>query len=594
MTGGKQGSGIDSALEVFSRIMMKHGYYIFGYREYFSNIKGAHSFFTVRVSDSRKSSLGSKVDIAIFFDNESILGEKNARGGLVHEGHVKDLKAGGTLIIDSKTDASKITRKDINVLSIDFDAIIKDSADKLKMQASETTIAKNIVCVAASIYLIGLPGEEIENALRAVFAHKSQKIIDMNITVADTTISFIKNNAFKQIMQLPVLPQRDLLYMEGSTATAIGKAIAGCKMQIYYPITPASDESEFIEAHTELGIRVAQPESELAVLSMATGASLTGIRSAVSTSSPGLSLMTETITWAGITETPIVLVDHQRGAPATGQPTRTEQADLLFAVHQGHGDFGRVVIAPGNAEESIGMTALAFNYAERYQLPVIVLGEKNLSQASVSIDKSLVENIKAAYRVDRGKLISNGGPDYKRYQFTPDNISTRIALGDPTAIIWMTGDEHDEWGHISEETDNRNKMMEKRTGKTDLILSTIPKEEKFNLIGDAAKADLLVVGWGGTTSAITEALMPNTAFLQVKLIEPLPKEIPELIKAAKKSVCIEQNISGQLKQHIAAKTGVVIENQILKYNGRPMRYDEIRDGLNRILRGEKRVVLNAY
>ena len=597
MTGGKQGSGIDSALGLFSRILMKQGYYTFGYREYFSNIKGMHSFFTVRVSDKNVRALGSFVDLAIFSDDESVLGEKNARGGTIHEGHIRDLKANGTIIVDSKMDISKITRKDIKVLQLDFDSIINESAKQSNAKASDLMIAKNVICVSASVSMLGLPTSKIEEALKEIFSSKSEEVIKMNVLVADNTIKYISNKNFPQCAKLSQLPKKELLYIEGFTATALGKAIAGCKMQIYYPITPASDESNFIESHPELGIRVIQPESELAVVGMTTGASLAGVRSSLSTSGPGLSLMTETTTWAGMTETPLVIVDHQRGAPATGQPTRTEQADLLFAMHMGHGDYGRMVIAPGSIEESISVTALAFNYAEKFQLPVIILGEKNLSQASVSMDVNFVKKIKESYRIDRGKLIQNAGPDYKRYAFTPDNISPRIALGDPTAITWTTGDEHEEWGHISEETSNRNKMMEKRTQKTELILSQLPEEEKFRLLGpnaDPSKSDLLVIGWGGTSNAIMEAITPNMTFLQIKLIEPLPKEIASIIKGAKKVVCVEQNISGQLKQHIASQTGIVIENQILKYNGRPMRYDEVRGALDRILRGEKKVILNAY
>jgi 2-oxoglutarate ferredoxin oxidoreductase subunit alpha len=593
MVGGKQGSGIDSTLGLFSRIMMKRGYYVYGYREYFSNIKGMHSFFTVRVSDKNVHSLGSFVDLAIFPDNESVFGERNARGEVVHEGHLKDIKVGGVLLVDSKTDISKITRKDIKIFQIDFDSIINDSAKELNEKTSDVMIAKNMACVAVSVHIMGLPIEDIKAVLREIFGDKSENIIKMNLLVADKAINYTDSKKIPFLINLKQLPKKDFLYMEGFTATAIGKAIAGCKMQTYYPITPASDESSFIEAHSELGIRVVQPESELAVIGMTTGASLAGVRSSLSTSGPGLALMTETVTWAGMTETPLVLVDHQRGAPATGQPTRTEQADLLFTVHMGHGDYGRIVLAPGSVEECISVTASAFNYAERYQLPVIVLGEKSLSQASISMDKALVSKIKNDYTIDRGKLIKNGGENYKRYEFTADHISNRIALGDDTAIAWTSGDEHDEWGHVSEDVTNRNKMMEKRTQKKDLILSTIPKEEKYRLLGDPTKADLLVVGWGGPSNAVMEALKPNMTFLQIKLIEPLPKEVSEIIKSAKKVVCVEQNIGGQLREHIASKTGIIIPNQILKYNGRPMRYDEIRDGLDRVMKGEIKVVLNA-
>jgi 2-oxoglutarate ferredoxin oxidoreductase subunit alpha len=610
MTGGKQGSGIDVSLSLFSRVMMKYGYNIYGYREYFSNIKGMHSFFTVRVSEKEVASIPSKVDLAIFFDSESVFGEKNERGEAVQEGHIRDIKENGTLVIDSKLDKSKIGRTDINVLDIDFDAIITKVAKKLNKPTSELVIAKNIVCVTASCYLLGLEDSYIVDAIKTEFAKKPKSVVDLDISVSEETIDYmkskneslaketlehVKTKGITPIVKLDNKDKGEQLYMEGFASTAIGKAIAGCKMQIYYPITPASDESVFIEAHPELGIRVVQPESELAVLAMTTGAAIAGARAASSTSGPGLSLMSETVTWAGMNEVPIVLVDHQRGAPATGQPTRTEQGDLMFAVHQGHGDFGRIVIAPGDVKESIKMTADAFNYAERYQLPVIVLGEKAISQGSMNISKSTILDIKKNYKVDRGKLIENVSGEYKRFKFTDDNISERIVPGNPNAIFWLTGDEHDEWGHVSEDPNNRIKMMDKRNGKYNQILKEIKAEDKFNLVGDPKAADILVVTWGGPSNAVNEAVKgKNVAVLQIKLIQPLPNEILDILKSAKKTVILEENISAQLKQHIASVTGFVIPSEILKYNGRLVRYDEAADAIEKVIKGENKVILNGY
>jgi 2-oxoglutarate ferredoxin oxidoreductase subunit alpha len=610
MTGGKQGSGIDAALGLFSRVLMSFGYNIYGYREYFSNIKGMHSFFTVRVSDKKVASIPSTVDMAVFFDNESVLGEKNERGEIVHDGHVRDVKAGGLLIVDSKLDKSKINRNDINVLDIDFDYIITNVAKKLGKQTSEVLIAKNIICVAASCYILGLDESATIEAIKKEFSKKPQTVIDLDVSVSNETIDYlkqrnevvtketldhIKSKGIPVIKKLENSGKSQQLYMEGFASTAIGKAIAGCKMQIYYPITPASDESVFIESHPELGIRVVQPESELAVLAMTTGAAIAGARASSSTSGPGLSLMSETVTWAGMNETPIVLVDHQRGAPATGQPTRTEQPDLMFAVHQGHGDFGRIIIAPGDVEESIQMTAEAFNYAEVYQLPVIVLGEKAISQGSMNMDKKTITDIKDNYKIKRGKLVEKVDSNYKRFKFTEDNISERIVPGNPNAIFWLTGDEHDEWGHVSEDPNNRIKMMDKRNGKYQQILKDLTPNEKFTLTGKLEDADLLLITWGGPSAAAREAISgKNVALLQIKLIHPLPTEVLDILKKAKKVAILEENITAQLKQHIASVTGFVIQNEILKYNGRLVRYDEVADALDKVMKGENKVILNGY
>ena len=595
MTGGKQGSGIDSAQEIFSKLMIRYGYNTFGYREYFSNIKGMHSFFIVRISDKKINSFKSTVELAVFFDKESVFGEKNLHGEVIHEGHLKDITKGGTLIIDKSIDKTQIKRDDINIVEVDFDSIIKVTAEKLNKKLSDLEITKNVIAVASSAFLLGIDEKEILEAIKSSFKNKSDDIINTNLEVAKST--FEAMHAYKPIMLLHKLPNdKSKIFLDGTEATAIGKTIAGCKLQVYYPITPASDESTFLEAHPELGIRVVQPENEIAVASMITGASMSGIRAATSTSGPGFSLMTEVISYAGMTETPIVIIDHQRGAPSTGLPTRTEQADLLFAAHQGHGDFNRIVLSPGTIEQLIEITALAFNYAEMYQLPVIVLNDKGLAQATTSMEEEFIFNFKNNYRINRGLLIEHdlSKGEYKRYLFTQDGISPRIKLGDKNAVMYVAGDEHDEYGHILEEPNNRVKMMEKRNNKDKLILSQLSQDEKYILYNDPEKTDLLIVTWGSTTGSILDILDDSIALLQIKLIVPFPVETIDIIKKAKKVVIAEQNVSGQLMQYIASQTGFKIENMILKYNGRPTRSDEIKEAIEKIKAGEKKVILNGY
>jgi 2-oxoacid:acceptor oxidoreductase, alpha subunit len=598
MTGGKQGSGIDVALGLFSRTMIRYGYHIYGYREYHSNIIGMHSYFIVRTTEAEKNSLGGKVDLAVFFDKESVFGEKNRHSEAIHSGHVGDIAPGGTLIIDSAVDRSMIQRSDIRIIQIDSTKIIYNVAARLKKGPGELAITRNVIAVASSAYLMGIDTDTLMEMIKEEFRGKPVTVIQTDSEIAKETIAYMSSEKIQPIMQLKKREHKSrYMYTEGFTAAALGKAIAGCKIQIYYPITPASDESTFIESHPEFKMRVVQPESELAVICMVTGAAIAGARAATSTSGPGLSLMTEAITYAGITETPIVVVDHQRGAPATGQPTRTEQGDLAFVVSQGHGDFGRIIVAPGTVNQYVEMTANAFNYAERYQLPVIVLGEKAIAQASISMDADYIESFKGSYKIDRGKLNFGNvrlkeGEDYKRFKFTDDKISERIIPGNPSAVMWLTGDEHDEYGHPYEEAKNRTAMMEKRLGKDALILRELPQSAKYGLTGDPSKADLLVVSWGGATGGIIDCADGSISFLQVRLILPFPEEIKGIIGKAKKTVCIESNISGQLRAHIASKTGILIENQILKYNGRPMKYDELANAISKIKNGEKKVVLN--
>lgn len=588
ITGGKQGSGIDTAQYIFSSAIAKYGYYVFGYREYFSNIKGMHSFFTVRVSDQQKYALKAKNIIGAFIDRESVFGEKNERGELVQEGHIKDIESNGVIIVDKdlvKAEEINKIRQDIKVIELDFARILENVANRLNLKLSALEITKNVIAVASSLYILGV---DLDYCLQAIsYRFSNEEIKRLNEEVAKET--YAQMSSFSPILKLPKGNAKDQILLEGFQAFAIGKAIGGCKLQVYYPITPASDESVFIESHPELGIRVVQPESELAVIGMVIGANLAGVRAATSTSGPGLALMTEGIAWAGMTETPIVVVDHQRGAPATGLPTRTQQGDLKFAINLGHGDFDRIVIAPSYVGDAINITAEAFNFAEMFQVPVIILSEKAISQALSTLPIDYVEEFKKNYKINRGKLVEAPGPGYKRFQFTDDHISPRIRVGNPYSITWVAGDEHDEYGHIDEEPNNRTRMEIKRNSKSELILDTIPQSYQYQLYG---QGDTLFISFGTSAQAAKLALKEGESLLQLILLYPFPR-IKEIIDKAKYVVTIEQNITGQLKKYLN-QNGIRVDAEILKSNGRLIQEDELREAMDRVKNGEKKVILNGY
>ena len=378
----------------------------------------------------------------------------------------------------------------------------------------------------------------------------------------------------------------------------MGKVLGGCRVQTYYPITPAADESEYLEAHEILetksgneGIIVVQTEDEIAAVNCASGAALTGARAATSTSGPGFSLMVEGLSWAGNCEVPLVITYYQRGAPATGLPTRHGQADLRFALHAGHGEFPRIVLASGDIRECFYDAAKAFNYAEKYQMPVIHLIDKAMANCSQTY--TLFET--GGFKIDRGNILGETDLQdkaYKRFSLTETGVSPRVLLGTRNGVHWYTGDEHNEYGHISEEPLNRKLMMEKRMKKLELVDKETPLEEKVNFYGDKI-AENMIVSWGSPKGAIIEAIDAlasegfRLGFLQIRMIHPLPSEyISKTLKAAKKIIDVESNYLGQLAGIIKEQTGVSADHYLLKYTGRPMTTTEVYGGLKNIVLGQ--------
>ena len=405
------------------------------------------------------------------------------------------------------------------------------------------------------------------------------------------------------------------MYVNGSEAVAMGKMAAGLAFQTYYPISPATAENTFLERHPRIGregggeqaVVVVQTEDEIAAITMAAGAALTGVRASTATSGPGFSLMTEGLGWVGINEVPLVVTLWQRGGPSTGLPTRTEQGDLLSALHAGHGEFPRILMASSDLAEAFADAAQAFNYAERYQLPVIHLMDKALS----STTQTLPRFDPATVAIDRGVLYEPNGraPEqgsFPRFAVTDDGISPRPVLGQPGGMHWVTGGEHTEEGRVTEDPVVREQQMEKRDRKLELAAEEIGPAEKLAVYG-AAGAAVTVVGWGSTKGAVLEAIEAlaregiGVRLVQVRLLWPFPgAELEELLcgdRAAGPVVTVELNYSGQFARLLAEQTGVRPAHRILKYNGRPFTAAELQQPLRRIVAGgaePKTVIRNPW
>lgn len=383
----------------------------------------------------------------------------------------------------------------------------------------------------------------------------------------------------------------------------MGKIVGGLRYQSYYPITPAADESFFIESHESLraddeefgGIIVLQTEDELAAVTSAIGAALTGARSATATSGPGFSLMVEGLGWAGMNEVPMVITYYQRSGPSTGQATRGSQADLLSTLFASHGEFTKFVIASGDHEEAFYDSIEAFNLAERYQVPVIHLLDKFLANSMATMPIPDFTKI----RIERGDVVEHPGKGYKRFDLSK-TISPRAFLGSEI-VIGHSGAEHDEFGRTTEDPVNRVMMYEKRLKKLELADSEISEESRAEYYG-SEKADFLLIGWGYSKMVALDALEKlgdegyKGSYLHIKMFSPFPSRYVKYVLnrfPSERIIAIEHNYQSQASMAVRLYTSIDVSRRIVKYTGRPMYLGEVVEAVKKILdEGLKRVVLS--
>ena len=640
LIGGAQGSGVDSAANIFSKTCAEDGFYIFGKREYYSNIKGEHSYFTVRVSNKPIRSHKESVDILVSFDAETLFR------------HAKDVSTDGIIIFNSelietsiteiptldpdvqskimeycnysggdpftiKKLIEKIQQNSIKCYGIPYHQLLKNFSENTNNPAlSKLARMINVLALSISLSFININRQALSRAIKYIFRTKP-KIAEINVAAAEYAYNYAKqifqNNKFTFYENKRDFS--DIILVQGSQSSALGKIVAGCRFQTYYPITPASEDSEFLETNQVIeqidgkkgSVLVMQTEDEISAITMAIGGALTGTRTATATSGPGFSLMAEALGWAGINEVPLVVSLYQRAGPSTGLPTRHEQGDLLFAINAGHGEFPRIVFASGDIEESFYDTLKVFNFADIFQLPVIHLLDKAIA-SSVMTCKNFDPN---KITIDRGyliKKIENKAQDqeklkhFKRFELKENAaISPRPPLGTENGIFWNTGDEHDEEGHISEDPTVRIKMMDKRMSKLDLILQEIQDEDKA--LSYNGNSDIVITSWGSTKGAILDTLDElnkegiKIKFVQVKLLNPFPQQLLEkMLNSAKTIINIEMNYSSQLAKLIKQNLHRDVDYEIVKYNGRPISCDELHRIIKEIVNNnntdKRRIVLD--
>ncbi len=616
--GGPQGSGIETAGVLAIRSLAMSGLEVFADREYHSNIKGKHSYSHIRASEKAVRSIKYPVDALGGLDVETIathFQEVKKGGVLVYEEalaakpltKIPSMEAGRRERLKGELEARHIadslgalagycSEHGIRVQAIPFSKILVEG---LRSQNPYIERTMNTAITSALLALSGMPKSVVNNGLEATFREKAE-VLGVNKLAAETVYNYLKPISSETVRRT-VTGQRYLL--AGNDAVAIGKLLGGLRLQTYYPITPAADESFAIEQHSELKDAdgsvigspvVVQAEDEMAAMAMAIGGALAGVRSATSTSGPGFCLMAEAFGWAGNSEVPVVITSYQRGGPSTGLPTRNSQSDLLFSIFAGHGEFARIVLASGDHLEALQDAVKVLNYAERYQVPAIHLLDKGLANCVTAIP---IEN---SIKIDRGSLQGDReveGGDYRRFALSRQGISPRAFLGQQ--LMWYTGDEHDEHGHITEDPHERNAMYAKRMEKNTKILEELPDEDKAILHGPE-KYDDLIITWGTTGGAVLDALESlgkggrQVAALCVRLMEPFPADlVSEGLWDANEIIDIEANYTGMLAELIRMRCGIYVKNRVLKYTGRLISEDEVGMAYGKILSGEGRVVLGG-
>jgi 2-oxoglutarate ferredoxin oxidoreductase subunit alpha len=552
MVGGEAGQGVQTIGFILAKTLSRAGLHVFADQDYESRVRGGHNFYRVRAGDSELLALSEQLDVLIAIDQNTV------------ENHHSEVKGDGVAIFDR--DKLKIEGKKLNSLSIPL--------ENLAQEITSNKLMANSVAIGAAIAVGGYAYELLEEVLKEHFAHLGKDMVDSNVKAARAGYDHAMQGKSGLIRQ-PIKPIKSnhKMLLSGNEAIALGAMAAGCKFIAAYPMTPASSIMEYIaEKGGKFNIVAVQPEDEIAAINMAVGASFAGVRAMTATSGDGFALMTEGYGLAGATETPVVIVLGQRPGPAVGLPTRTEQGELTFAVYGGSGDFPRAVLAPRSIEDAFYITVEAFNLAEKYQIPVVILTDQHLASSYQTVNKFDLQKVK----IDRGQLISDKEAssltEYKRHQFTDSGISPRLIPMPGKPLVVTDSDEHDEAGHMIEDAGIRTRMMLKRMKKVDGLRNEIAGTRSHI----RPNARVTLVGWGSTYGAIMEAASmlerdgPRVNVLQLNELWPFPAAaVASALAKVKTSMVVENNATGQLAHLIRAETGIKTDKNILKFDGRP-------------------------
>ncbi|WP_287584621.1 2-oxoacid:acceptor oxidoreductase subunit alpha [Candidatus Borrarchaeum sp.] len=564
--GGAAGQGVQSIGGILSKTFARGGYHIFTHQDYESRIRGGHSFFHLRLSDKPVYTAPNEVNVLIALDDRTI------------EIHQDVMVPNSVIICDRQLrEVDPEVERIHDIFDVPLMNLAVEAGNKLYV---------NTVAMGAALGLIEFDFDILTGLITDEFKKKGQTIIDENVKAARSGYEFTQKN-YKGTCCYTIKPRTapKKMVLTSNEAVGLGALFAGCKFVSAYPMTPSTSIWVTMKALAHDDFVFVQTEDELASINMALGAAYGGVRTMTTTSGGGFALMNEGFSLAGATETPIVVALVSRPGPATGLPTRTEQSDLEYVLHAGHGEFPRVIFAPSCQEEAFRLTVKAFNIAEKYHVPVVILQDQHLADSYRSVDPAdfSIDEIK----IDRGPMAIDeqlkASMDFKTHLVTESGVSPRAFPGTKGIIVATAGDEHDEYGHIIEDAETRNEQLEKRMRKLDALM----KEIQEPLIYGPETADISLIGWGSTYGAIREAvdiLIEEgiiTNMMHATEVFPVHKAVGDFVAKAKRSFVVENNYTGQYANIIRAYTGKLPSGRINKYDGRPFAPENIVEEIKR-------------
>jgi 2-oxoglutarate/2-oxoacid ferredoxin oxidoreductase subunit alpha len=557
---GEAGQGMQTIGTVVCRICKEQNIPVFAHQDYMSRIRGGNNFFQIRISDTPAFAPREKINVLLALNKESVL---------LH----RSMLAERAVVVFDKTAFGK-DEDDVRFFDVPLNSL-----------AGETRFV-NSVALGVLTGLLRFDFKIVEKMVEKQFKRKGNEIVEKNVSAARAGHATALDRFRSDALKAENVPGKGpvALLLNGNDAIALGAVQAGCKFYSGYPMTPSTEIMENIARFSgDYGIVVEQAEDEIAAVNMCIGASFAGVRAMTATSGGGFALMTEGVSLAAMTETPLVIVVAQRPAPATGFPTRTEQADLDFVIHGGHGEFAKAVFAPGTAEEAFKLTVKAFDLAEMFQIPVFIMTDQYLADSYRTVPADAFEGGPNKRHI-LSRRVSENINDYRRYALTPTGISPRAVpswINDP---VYADSDEHDETGHITEDAKIRTAMVDKRFSikKAGLTQEVVPPTAA-NLEG----AETILCGFGSTYGVMKEisAVSSNkrVGFIHLPQVWPFPSaQVAALLenRSNAKVLTIENNAGGQLKKLLRRETGLDANGSILRYDGRPFTADGVMSQLS--------------
>ncbi len=561
--GGAAGQGVQSAGYLLGRTFVRSGYHVFAAQDAMSRIRGGHNFFQLQVREEPHAAMSRGIDLIVALDKATI------------DLHRGDLREGGLICCDCEALGVEVG-----------DARIADvPLKKLGVEHGGRPIFANSVAVGFVLGLLELDPAPLDELFRGIFG--DEEIVRKNLAAANAGFEFARNTAaarWKWRLSPRGGPRR--AFLNGNEAIAFGAIAAGCRFMSAYPMSPATSIITYLAGKEDrVGLVTEQAEDEIAAINLAFGAAVGGVRAMVATSGGGLALMSETVSLLGVTEVPLVIVNSQRPGPATGLPTRTEQGDLLFSIYAGHGEFARVVLAPGNAEQAFHDTIRAFNLADRFQVPAFLLADQHLSESYYTVDPFDLDAIPHETSLLTSEELARR-ESYARYELTESGVSPRAYPGQSEHLVLTDSHEHRETGHATENAEIRARMVEKRLRKAEGLLATFAGPERTG----PANAETVVIGWGSSREVLREAVAAmepardDVALLHFRELWPFPAESArEALRTARRLVIVEGNATGQLAQLIRQFCGHAEIEQVTRYDGRPFVVEELAEQLGKVV-----------